>query len=273
MTERVLPDLVPLSGYALPVLVSPGTERRSQAIAEYASRAFIWLCGVTGKHPQLTLYIASRQDWDAVAYVPIFGMPQSVPAKVITSAEPADWWQEYVDVLRPHLSAASRTAIARAYGDPPDYTALADLIVVHELTHIFHDIDPVTWASEFPADWVMELFANIGLYGYLAVHDTTSLILLSAMANATAEAGAHIWPMTDLDLMGQSMQASTTNYVWYEFMLIRWAESIWNTGGEQAIRDFQDSLGDPTLDRDEIVRRLAAIDTGVAESVLNWPNN
>lgn len=60
-----------------------------------------------------------------------------------------------------------------------------DLIVTHEATHLFHEIDPVTWASEFPDDWVMELFANIGMHGYLATHEPDQLPLLSVMADAT----------------------------------------------------------------------------------------
>ena len=35
------------------------------------------------------------------------------------------------------------------------------------------------------------------------------------MAEATIDAGHEIWDLQDLALMGQSMQTSVTNYVWY----------------------------------------------------------
>jgi hypothetical protein len=191
--------------------------------------------------------------------------------KVVTSPSPARWWRDYLDALRPHPPASSLAEVASVYGDPPDFTTLADLIVVHELTHLFHEIDPVTWASEFPADWVMELFANIGMHGYLAVQEPGLLTLLSTMARATRAAGPDPWPMTNLDAMGQSMQASTINYVWYEFMLVGFAESIWNTGGADAMVAFQRTLGDPSLRPDEVLDRLDAIDAAVAEAVRSWP--
>ncbi len=140
---------------------------------------------MTGRRPRFTLYIVGPDEWHSVAEVPIYGMPQSVPEKIVTSPDPGAWWLDYLDALRPHLPAANRAEVATVYGDPPDFTALADLIVTHELTHLFHEIDPDTWASEFPADWLMELFANIGMHGYLAVHEPQHLVLLSTMAAAT----------------------------------------------------------------------------------------
>ncbi len=77
--------------------------------------------------------------------------------------------------------------------------------------------------------------------------------------------------MRDLNSMGQSLQASTTNYVWYEFMLIGLAESIWSTGGTDAMLAFQRTLGDPSLGSDTIVERLRAIDPKVADAILDWP--
>ena len=104
---------------------------------------------------------------------------------------------------------ADATAIAATFGDPPDFTGIADLIITHEATHLFHEIHPDTWASEFPADWVMELFANLGMHGYLATHEPDQLRLLATMAEATIDAGHDIWDLQDLALMGQSMQPAS----------------------------------------------------------------
>lgn len=156
-------------------------------------------------------------------------------------------------------------------GDPPDFIGIADLIITHEATHLFHEIHPVTWASEFPADWVMELFANLGMHGYLATHEPHQLRLLATMAEATIDARNGIWDLHDLALMGQSMQTSVTNYIWYEFRLIRLAEQLWTTTGQDGLRDYQRLLGHPELTHDQVVDRLSRLEPEVADAVRRWP--
>ena len=272
MATSPYPSLGSLSGYPFPVFVSRGWEERGAAIADRAAGAIAWLGQVTAKAVRPELVVADQRDWPDVCEVPIYGMPFSIPGKLGTSPTPASWWQEYLDALRPHLDQPSAAAVAATFGDPPDFTAIADLIITHEATHLFHQIDPVTWASEFPSDWVMELFANLGMHGYLATHEPETLGLLAVMARATAAAGTGSWGMQDLSLMGQSMQASVTNYVWYEFGLIRLAEQLWAGGGEDSLRDFQRLLGHPDLSHDQVIERLSLLEPAVGDAVGRWPN-
>jgi hypothetical protein len=272
MTETTHPELVSLDGFAMPVLVSPGDEERGRTIAALADRSYSWLCETTGRRPRFTLYMVGRDHWDAVADVPVYGMPQAVPEKVVTSPDAGDWWPEYWDAIRPQLSSSTIAELATVFGDPPDFTTLADLVVTHELTHLFHEIDPETWASEFPEDWVMELFANIGMWGYVAEREPEQLALLSTMVDAAREVDPATWPMSDLSQMGQSMQVSIPAYVWYEFRLIELADSIWNSGGTDAMLTFQRTLGDPSLDPDTVVERLTRIDGPAAVGVREWPD-
>jgi hypothetical protein len=272
MTKTTHSGLAVLDEFPIPVLASFGHEHRARHIAQRTCRALDWLAEVTGKAQCPTLVVAGPEDWHRVCEVPIYGMPFSIPDKIGTSPTPAEWWDDYVDVLRPRLSSEQAATLDRTYGDPADYTALADLIVTHEATHLFHEIDPVTWASEFPDDWVMELFANIGMHGYLATHEPDRLPLLSVMADATVAAGPEPWALRDLSHMGQAMQASTTNYVWYEFLLIRLAAEIWDAGGADAMRDYHRQLGHRNLTADQITARVAAIAPAVADALRNWPH-
>lgn len=265
------PTLGSLSGYPFPVLVSRGWEERGAAIADRAAGAIAWLGGLTGRTVLPELVVADERDWPSVCEVPIYGMPFSLPGKLGTAPTAGSWWREYVDALRPHLGQASSAALAAAFGDPADFTAIADLIITHEATHLFHEIDPVTLASEFPSDWVMELFANLGMHGYLATHEPDELHLLAVLAQATVEAGNGIWGMQDLSLMGGSMQASVTNYVWYEFRLIRVAEQLWAAGGERALLDYQALLGHPDLSHDQVIERLSSLAPPVADAIRRWP--
>lgn len=240
-------------------------------IADRVERALSWLERSLPRRPLFTLFVLDRTDFNTVAEVPLYGMPQALPGKIVTSPDPAPWWDDYLDALRPHLPAGVLSEVTRCYGDPPDFTTMADLVAVHELTHLFHEIHPVTWASEFPADWVMELFANIGMHGYVATHEAEHLPLLTTLTAAAQAAGPTPWPIRQLAAMGQSMQAGVANYVWFEYMLIGFAESIWNAGGIDAMRAFQQTLGDPTLTADAVVQRLAAIEPAVANAVRAWP--
>lgn len=264
-------SLSSLSGYPFPVFVSRGSEGRGTAIADRAAAAIAWLGGVTGKTVRPEVVVADERDWPSVCEIPIYGMPFSLPGKLGTAPTPGSWWQQYLAALRPHLGPSSSAALAAAFGDPPDFTPIADLIITHEATHLFHRIDPVTWASEFPSDWVMELFANLGMHGYLATHEPDQLHLLAAMAEATVDAGNGIWGMQDLSLMGHSMQVSVTNYVWYEFRLIRLAEQLWAAGAERTLLDYQRLLGRPDLSHDQVIKRLSALAPVVADAIRRWP--
>jgi hypothetical protein len=273
MTTTAYPTLAPLEGFPFPVFVSSGSEERGRSIATRTAHALDWLGQVTGKQRRPTLVVADDRDWPSVCEIPVYGMMFSIPNKLGTSPTPAPWWQEYADTLRPHLSVLAATDLAQTFGDPPNFTGIADLIITHEATHLFHEIHPETWASEFPADWVMELFANLGMHGYLATHEPEQLRLLTTMAEATIDAGHDIWDLQDLALMGQSMQTSVTNYVWYEFRLIRLAEELWTAGGEQGICDYQRLLGDPELEPRQVVERPSQLEPAVADAVRRWPTS
>ncbi|MFZ1288174.1 MAG: hypothetical protein WAR57_14175 [Candidatus Phosphoribacter sp.] len=272
MTTTTYPTLNRLDDFPFPVFVSHGCEERARFLAARTARALDWLGQVTGKTRRPVLVVADEQDWPTVCEVPIYGIPFSLPDKLGTSPTPAPWWQEYVNTLQPHLSEPNAARLAVTFGDPHDFTELADLIITHEATHLFHQIHPETFASEFPTDWVMELFANLGMHGYLATHEPDRLPLLTAMADATIDAGHQSWGLQDLALMGQSMQTSVSNYVWYEFRLIRLAEQLWNANGEDGLLDYQRLLGQPKLTHDQVVDRLAQLEPAVAEAVRQWPH-
>lgn len=271
MTTTAYPTLLSLEGFPFRVFVSRGCEERGRSIAARTARAIDWLGQVTGKVRRPDLVVADVHDWPSVCEVPIYGMPFSIPGKLGTSPTPAPWWQEYLDALRPRLGQPTWTAITATFGDPPDFTGIADLIITHEATHLFHEIHPRTYASEFPADWVMELFANLGMHGYLATHEPEQLQLLATMAEVTVDAGNGIWDVHDLALMGQSMRAGVGNYVWFEFRLIRLAEQLWTAGGEACLRDYQRLLGHPGLSHDQVVDRLSELEPAVADAVRRWP--
>ncbi len=271
MAARAYPELISLDGFPFRVLVSPGSEERGRHLATRAAAALDWLGQVTGKVRQPDLVIADEDDWPKVCEIPVYGMPFSLPDKLATSPTPGSMWQEYLNVLVPHLSQSASTEIATALGDPPDFTELADLILTHEATHVFHDIHPVTETSEFPALWVMELFANLGMHGYLATHEPEQLRRLAVVAEATIDAGHEVWAVQDLSLMGESLSDGVTNYLWYEFRLISLAAQLWDAGGADGLRDYQRLLGHPDLSPGDVIDRFDQIAPAVAAAIRRWP--
>ncbi|GAB3861976.1 hypothetical protein GCM10028801_26760 [Nocardioides maradonensis] len=272
MTATAYPTLSALTGFPFPVFVSPGSEERGRSIASRAARALAWLGHVTDKTPHLDLVVADERDWPRVCEIPVYGVPFSLPGKIGTSTTPAAWWQEYVETLRPHLTEVASARLARTFGDPPEFTGIADLLVTHEATHLCHEIDPVTGGSEFPSLWLAELFANLGMHGYLASHEPDQLTLLAAMAAATLDAGYEVWRVTDLELMGPSIEmAGVTNYVWYEFRLIHLAGQLWDAVGTSSLRSFHQLLGHPELTPEQVVERLSRLEPAVAGAIRRWP--
>ena len=56
----------------------------------------------------------------------------------------------------------------QVYGTGADRLApFADMLVVHELAHAFHDGVPFV----FPRSWLMELFANMALYAFVVAEE------------------------------------------------------------------------------------------------------
>lgn len=50
-----------------------------------------------------------------------------------------------------------------------------------------------------------------------------------------------------------------------------WLADVWNTGGPNALPEYQRQLGHRTLDHAQVLARLQAIDPAVAHAVRLWP--
>ncbi len=240
-------------------------------MAERAERALHWLATLFGPEPTPPLYVVGPEDWNRVARVPVYGLPHTFPDRTVVSTTPASFWRDYTDVLNPLLTEAGTVGLLDVYGDPPDLGAeFPDLLVVHELTHLYHAYDEATDTTDFPRLWLAELFANIGLYGYVTEVEPAKLPLVEAISHASYSAGPQPWTVQDLNHMAASLAEGPLNYCWFEFMLIRLAQQIWELGGSAAFAQVHDTLRKPLTD-DEILSRLADIHPDIAATVRQWP--
>jgi len=262
-----------IEGFPFPVWASPGAEERAEEIGARTSRALGWLTSAFGEPRDVELGIPDRSDWERVADVPVYGMPQAFGNRVTLSPDPAGFWQEAVDILWPDLSESTREALRGVYGDPPDVGArLADLIAVHELTHLYHEYDETTGRTDFPRLWLAELFSSIGMYGYLADEEPELLPIVSTIARATREIRREHMPVIELDDMERTFEFGAVYYVLYQFLLIEVAERIWEAAGIGGLREFRDRLRSPEMTDEEIVAALGRIHPEAARVVTSWPD-
>ncbi len=174
--------------------------------------------------------------------------------------------------IEPLLTDVDRTRLRAIYGDPPDLgSRFADLVIAHELTHLFHEFDEASGDTDFPRLWLAELFANIGFYGYVA-EGTRPAPRPRSHLRAVRRRRIPTVASARLNRMGDGLAEGPLNYIWFEFLLILIAKRAWHTGAADAFTAFRDTLRDATLSDDQILDRLADIDPDIAVAAQQWPS-
>ncbi|MBA2634430.1 MAG: hypothetical protein H0U86_15760 [Chloroflexi bacterium] len=265
--------LTQVDGFPFPVYASDGAGDRAAAAATQAREARDWLVGRLEGTGEFTLFVVGPNDWEQVAEVPIYGMPHSWVDKVVMGNEPAPFWAGVRDLLWPDLSEATRDRLRSTYGDPADISPFADLVVVHEIVHLFHHVDATSGATDFPSLWLSELFANLGTYGYLAENEPGALPTLMTIAEASAEVDVARLPVHALADMERAFEHENGAevYGWYQLRLITWAERIWNAGGPGVLRAFSDEMRSPEMPASEIEAALSRVHPAAAQILGDWP--
>jgi hypothetical protein len=158
------------------------------------------------------------------------------------------------------------------YGDPPQLgERFADLVVAHELTHLFHESDEATGQTDFPRLWVAELFASMGFRSYIAELEPDQLPALETVCELTRSAPSDHWPVRDLNRMEERLADGPLNYLWFEFRLLVVARTIWNTDGLNALRSFRNTRRRQSMSDDQILNAIADINPEAATALSRWP--
>jgi hypothetical protein len=151
--------LASLSGFPFEVRTSASTREQARRLADRCARAYSYLGDMLAFRPRCALLVLNRADWSERASNPSYVMPYYDAGNLFLTGEPSDltaWLEEVVSSAPP----AAAGELDQVYGTGADRLApFADMLVVHELAHAFHDGVPFV----FPRSWLMELFANIRL--------------------------------------------------------------------------------------------------------------
>lgn len=258
--------MIPVEGFGFKVSVSAGAELRGKVTAERAARALDWLAGALGVRPSLRLCVADESDWEVVAPVPLYGMPQAWGDLVIVPAGPSPLVDEQYAAFAPYVTARTAAGVRAAYGDPPDLAGFFDLLLVHELTHLFHE---QVWREQ-PELWLLELHANLGLFGYLADQEPDRLSGVRAFAGCARDVPAEVAPVRRLAEMELAFDGGgPVNYSWYQLRLIALADELWSAGGAGLFRRMHERFADRDAGSVSLAE-LASIDPVLAVAAEGW---
>jgi hypothetical protein len=258
-------SLVPVEGFPFSVIASAGSEERARALAARAVSALDWHAEQLGWRPALRLTVPDGEDWPAVAPVPIYGVPQTWGDHTIVAAGEAPLFSEVSADLLAHAPPAVGDRLRTVYGDPPVLVGFFDQYLPHELVHLFCEQVPVAPAPL----WVVELFCNLGMVGYLADCEPGALELLRTAADASAHIPVSEHPVHELDDMERSFEAGQLAFGWYVLRLTELADRLWHDAGSGLYRAFYDRLRQA---QEPIVRTdIEALHPAVAPALALWP--
>lgn len=268
-----------LREYSYPVFVSRNGADRARGIADRTQRMTDWLAGMVSMPPIPPLFVLGPDDWHRAALVPHYGLAHVNRSRIVVGQEPSPFFGRTIDVLRPWLTDSDYIRLSDVYGDPPDFSPFADLLICHELTHLadrpshLDSGDDLGWGVHPGALWFCELFANLGLQGYIATESPAELPALETLYEVISGTEPPRWRFTRLSEMYDAMTASDIdidNYTWFEFRLQHLARRLWRAGGPSAFAELHRVLHGPLLTHDAMIDVLAGIDADVADQVREW---
>jgi hypothetical protein len=128
----------------------------------------------------------------------------------------------------------------QVYGTSADrLVPFADLLVVHELAHAFHDGVPF----QFPRSWLMELFANMALYAFVVASEPDRCVHLETLPRVALEHRLIEPVARDLRYFEAFYpDIEPLTYVWYQFRLTMMAKELIDAAGPNVLRRLWDAF-------------------------------
>jgi hypothetical protein len=231
--------LASLPGFPFEVRTSASTREQAERLADRCAGAYSYLGEMLAFRPECALVVLNRADWSERSSNPLYGMPYYSAGNLILAGEPSDLIARLEQVAS---SAPPRAAqvLDQVYGTGADRLApFADLLIVHELAHAFHDGVPFV----FPRSWLMELFANMALYAFVVANEPGQRLHLETLPRVALENGLLKPVARDLryfEAFYPSIEPLT--YVWYQFRLTMMAKGLIDAAGLNVLRRLWDTF-------------------------------
>lgn len=267
--------LLTLEGFSFPVYYSEGQAPRAQEMAELCDRTMIFMDSVLHFRPVMELKVLSAANWSAHTSFPVYGMPHPVDEKILVlAAEDNPFWQGFIpdmSQLPPDLAEQVRAAYAtdNALSMQPFF----DLLVVHELAHLYHLQQPV----EFGRAWLSELFANVFLHTFIAEKEPARSAALTVFPRMVVAHGKEAFEFTTLQQLEENYaliaSQHPTNYGWYQCKWHSAAANIYDQGGITALSNYWNCFAVRREKMDDAALTMilqTKVHSSVAEVLTNW---
>lgn len=231
--------LVSLSGFPFEVRTSASTREQAGRLAGRCARAYSYLGDMLAFRPRCALVVLSRADWSERASNPAYVMPYYDAGNLFLQGEPSDLTARLEEVTGSAPPAAAQE-LNQVYGTGAGRLApFADMLVVHELAHAFHDGVPFV----FPRSWLMELFADMALYAFAVAEEPDRRPHTETLPRVALEYGLLKPVARDLryfEAFYPSIEPLT--YVWYQFRFTMMAKGVVDAAGPDALRRLWDAF-------------------------------
>jgi len=228
-----------LSGFPFGAYTSASTREQAGRLADRCARAYAYLGDLLAFRPRCALIVLDRADWSQRASSSLYGMPYYDAGNLFLAGEPSDLTARLEEVTRSAPPAAARE-LEQVYGTGADRLApFADLLIVHELAHAFHDGVPFV----FPRSWLMELFADMALYAFVVAEEPDRRLQLETLVRVALE--HHLLKPVARDL--RYFEAfypgiEPLTYVWYQFRFTMMAKGLVDAAGPDVLRRLWDAF-------------------------------
>jgi hypothetical protein len=228
-----------LSGFPFDVYTSASTREQAGRLADRCARAYAYLGDLLAFRPRCALIVLDRDDWSQRASSSMYGMPYYDAGNLFLAGEPSDLTARLEEVTRSAPPAAARE-LEQVYGTGADRLApFADLLIVHELAHAFHDGVPFV----FPRSWLMELFADMALYAFVVAEEPDRRLQLETLVRVALEHRLLKPVARDLRYFEAFYPGiEPLTYVWYQFRFTMMAKGLVDAAGPDVLRRLWDAF-------------------------------
>ena len=231
--------LASLSGFPFEVRTSASTREQAGRLADRCVRAYSYLGEMLAFRPRCALVVLNRADWSERASNPMYGMPYYSAGNLFVAGEPSDLVARLEEVASSAPPVAAQV-LEQVYGTgAARLEPFADMLVVHELAHAFHDGVPFV----FPRSWLMELFANMALYAFVVAKEPDRSLHLETLPRVVLE-NCLLKPVArDLRYFEAFYPyIEPLTYVWYQFRLTMMAKDLIDAAGPNVLRRLWDAF-------------------------------
>ena len=231
--------LVSLPGFPFEVRTSASAREQAGRLADRCVRAYSYLGEMLAFRPRCALVVLNRADWSERASNPVYGMPYYSAGNLFLAGEPSDLIARLEEVASSAPPGAGQV-LDQVYGTGADrLVPFADMLVVHELAHAFHDGVPFV----FPRSWLMELFANMALYAFVVANEPDRSLYLETLPRVALENRLLKPVARDLRYFEAFYPyIEPLTYVWYQFRLTMMAKGLIDAAGPNVLRRLWDAF-------------------------------